>query len=46
MGTFLGNPHFRKDHGGNLNAAYDQLEKPLDLINVELSIPFAIDDVD
>jgi hypothetical protein len=45
MATFLGNPHFGKDYAVNLNSAYHELELLLDMINVELSLPFAVEDM-
>ena len=44
MATFLDNPHFGKEYAKNLNGASGQLEVLLDLINVELAIPFVVSD--
>lgn len=38
LGTFLGNPHFRKPYAENLNQAYEQLEQLVSTISVELSL--------
>jgi len=45
MATFVGNPHFRQPYAENLNQAYDQLEKLVARINVEMTFVEVMDDL-
>ena len=43
MATFLGNPHFGKLYAENLNRAYEELQKLVERISVEISFLQAVD---